>query len=214
MKIIDDLLPERCYDAESSLAPSVIVLHATAGSSYAGARSAYVTRHVSPHYTVDVDGTIYRNVPEEHCAYHAGASMWRGRKWVNLFAIGIEMVGVNTLMDEDAANELPEYPMPQVEAVKALVLDVAKRNRISWKNIVTHAMVSPGRKADPSGFHQYFDILEGVIAQELEGKAGFPYEQILVPEGEKWVDVQGKVWENSKLKVNATYEGKTYVVWK
>ena len=46
---------------------------------------------VSAHYLVDEDGTVYRLVPEEQRAWHAGLSYWRGERDVNSRSIGIEI---------------------------------------------------------------------------------------------------------------------------
>ena len=47
---------------------------------------------VSSHYTVDEDGTIYRHVPEDRRARHAGVSWWAGHRDINGRSIGIEIV--------------------------------------------------------------------------------------------------------------------------
>ena len=216
MNIIPDILPSRCYDAKSTLKASAIVLHATASSTYDSARSAYLERGLSVHFTVDKQGRIYQNVPEEHPAYHAGASQWKDEEWANRFAFGIEMVNRNVAMDEGNTSDFDEYPMPQVSAVLDLVLYLAKRHRIPWKRILTHALVSPGRKYDPAGFYQYFDILEAAMKQEgIQG--GYADEMILVPDPAnpgKWKDVQGEIFETNRLKVNASFKGKTYINYK
>ncbi len=38
---------------------------------------------VSSHYVVDEDGTVFRLVPEERRAWHAGVSYWRGHSALN-----------------------------------------------------------------------------------------------------------------------------------
>ncbi|MEZ6022512.1 MAG: N-acetylmuramoyl-L-alanine amidase [Hyphomonadaceae bacterium] len=46
----------------------------------------------SAHYVVDEAGRIYSLVPEEHRAWHAGASSWEGEGDVTARSIGIEIV--------------------------------------------------------------------------------------------------------------------------
>src|SRR3546814_13302547 len=47
---------------------------------------------VSSHYVVEEDGTVYRLVPEDRRAWHAGVSYWQGRRGLNDVSIGIEIV--------------------------------------------------------------------------------------------------------------------------
>ena len=47
---------------------------------------------VSSHYVVDEDGAIFRLVPEDKRAWHAGVSYWRGHTGLNDRSIGIEIV--------------------------------------------------------------------------------------------------------------------------
>ena len=41
------------------------------------------------------DGTLYRLVPEDRVAWHAGRSHWRGREALNATSIGIEIVNLH-----------------------------------------------------------------------------------------------------------------------
>ena len=110
---------------DTTIAPRMIVLHYTAGSSAAGTRRYFDNLHletgraqlrtggdvnVSAHYLVDRDGTIYKLMPEDRMARHAIG--------VNHIAIGIENVG-----DEQA------YPLTdaQVAADAALIRDIRTR---------------------------------------------------------------------------------------
>src|SRR5262245_36831433 len=73
---------------------------------------------VSAHYVVDEAGKIYNLVPEEHRAWHAGASSWEGEGDVNARSIGIEIVNGGHDFD------LPDFTDAQIEAVIALVGDI------------------------------------------------------------------------------------------
>ena len=44
---------------------------------------------VSYHYLIGRDGAVYRLVPEDRRAWHAGASVWEGRANCNDYSIGI-----------------------------------------------------------------------------------------------------------------------------
>lgn len=103
--------------------------------------SQYETYGVGAHYIIDRKGGIYRLVDEINIAYHAGASkMPDGRKNVNDFSIGIEMI----------ANMEDGYTEKQYAAVNALIADIKTRYKI--KNIVGHGDIAPTRKTDPWKF--------------------------------------------------------------
>ena len=128
-----------------SLVISAIIIHDT------GSRSAVAAidwlcnpaSHVSAHYVIDRDGTVYRLVPDAECAWHAGESVLHGVTGVNEFSIGIEVV--------DAADVDDPYPPEQLESVAQLVADCCRRYEIPLNRIVGHAdiAVPHGRKVDP-----------------------------------------------------------------
>jgi N-acetylmuramoyl-L-alanine amidase len=99
---------------------------------------------VSAHYVIDLDGSIYRLVEEEHRAWHAGVSYWRGREKLNNFSIGIELV------DTDAGlQRLSGFTVQQMHSVIALCKDIVARYGIKPHNIVAHSDIAPSRKDDP-----------------------------------------------------------------
>lgn len=96
---------------------------------------------VGAHYLIARDGKIYQLVRESNIAYHAGESkMPDGRKNVNDFSIGIEIVGT-----EDSGFAAKQY-----EAVNNLITDIKTRYKI--EDIVGHGDVAPTRKTDPWKF--------------------------------------------------------------
>jgi N-acetylmuramoyl-L-alanine amidase len=99
---------------------------------------------VSAHYVVDEAGQIYALVPEEHRAWHAGASSWEGDGDVNARSIGIEIVNGGHDFD------LPDFPEAQIDAVIGLLKDIFERwPELNAKRVVAHSDIAPGRKADP-----------------------------------------------------------------
>lgn len=99
---------------------------------------------VSAHYVVGGGGEIYSLVPEEHRAWHAGASSWEGEGDVNARSIGIEIVNGG----HDFG--LPEFPDAQIEAVIALLKDIFERwPQLTPARVVAHSDVAPERKLDP-----------------------------------------------------------------
>ncbi len=103
-----------------------------------------VLSRVSAHYVVDEEGQVYALVPEEHRAWHAGASSWEGEGDVNARSIGIEIVNGG----HDFG--LPDFPDAQIEAVIALIQDIFTRwPQLDASRVVAHSDVAPERKADP-----------------------------------------------------------------
>lgn len=101
----------------------------------------YKPNGVSPHYIIGRDGTIYRLVPDEDIAYHAGASkMPDGRTNVNNFSIGIEIV--------ETMSESPSAA--QYAALNSLINYLVGKYPI--KHILGHSDIAPGRKTDPWNF--------------------------------------------------------------
>src|SRR5689334_2359783 len=79
---------------ERKLPISIIVLHYTGMVDAASAieRLTDPTSKVSSHYLIGEDGQVFRPVPEEKRAWHAGRAHWRGIDDVNSASIGIELV--------------------------------------------------------------------------------------------------------------------------
>ena len=98
---------------------------------------------VSSHYTIDEDGTIYRHVSEEHCAFHAGISYWAGARDINARSIGIEIVNPGHEFGYRA------FPDVQIEAVIALSKDILGRHLVLRERVIGHSDVAPARKTDP-----------------------------------------------------------------
>ena len=97
---------------------------------------------VSAHYVLAEDGTLYRLVPEERTAWHAGRSCWRGREALNGSSIGIEIVNLH--------GDHHDYPFRQIEALIALCHDIVARHpAIVPRNVVGHSDIAPQRKVDP-----------------------------------------------------------------
>ena len=98
---------------------------------------------VSSHYVVEEDGAVFRLVPEQRRAWHAGISRWRGHEMLNGRSIGIEIV--------NPGHEwgYRDFPALQMAAVCDLCLEILSRHPIPARNIVGHSDVAPDRKDDP-----------------------------------------------------------------
>lgn len=138
--------PSPNHDARPEGAPiDILVLHYTGmkTAEEALARLCDPAARVSAHYTVDLDGTVYRHVAESARAWHAGVSYWAGETNVNARSIGIELV--------NPGHEFGYEPFPetQIEALLDLASGIVKRHPIAPARVVGHSDVAPARKEDP-----------------------------------------------------------------
>ena len=158
--------------------PTIIVLHDTAGSLRKHSSRNYLAdnpSNVSIHFVVERDGEVSQLVDTSIKAYHAGRSSYMGRRNCNDFSVGIEIVnpgkleayGMNlnkssswfgAVFDNEAEGIVRKkteahgdgYWMPyteaQLESVEKLCEIIMKSHDIV--DVVTHWMISPGRKTD------------------------------------------------------------------
>jgi N-acetylmuramoyl-L-alanine amidase len=123
----------------------MLILHYTGMQSAAAAldRLCSAEAKVSAHYVIDEDGTVWRLVPEERRAWHAGVSSWRGRRDINGASVGIELVNPGHGID------YRPFPEPQMAALETLARDILRRQPIPPDRVLGHSDVAPQRKQDP-----------------------------------------------------------------
>mgnify|MGYP000125950774 FL=1 len=95
---------------------------------------------VSAHALIARDGAVTQFVALTERAWHAGSSVFQGRRECNDFAIGIELEG------SDSAG----YREIQYQRLEALVSALrAAYPAIGADRVVGHCHIAPGRKSDP-----------------------------------------------------------------
>jgi AmpD protein len=96
-------------------------------------------RKVSYHCLIAPDGTRCTLVPDEHIAWHAGVSTFRGRPGCNAFLLGLSFAG-----DTYAA------PLTAPQLASAIEWLTPRWNRLGWTLdwMTDHRQVAPGRKDD------------------------------------------------------------------
>lgn len=145
--------PQNFSDRPTGMTPRAVVYHDTAGP--AGSAIAWFQdprSRVSAHYIVAIDGTIYRCVPEDKMAWHAGTSILWNEPALNAWSLGIEL--------EDTDDRAP-YPTAQLRGLLDLAVDISARYRIPLHLHVghQHICVPKGRKQDPGGDFDWFSYL-------------------------------------------------------
>ena len=123
----------------------MLVLHYTGMQSGAAAieRLCDPAAKVSSHYVVEEDGIVWRLVPDDRRAWHAGISYWEGGRGLNYVSLGIEIVNPGHEWGYRA------FPEAQMAAVEALCLELIARHRVPAHRVVGHSDIAPERKADP-----------------------------------------------------------------
>jgi N-acetylmuramoyl-L-alanine amidase len=136
--------PSPNHDARAA-AIDMLVLHYTGmkTAEEALARLCDPSAKVSAHYTIGIDGCVYRHVPEERRAWHAGPSYWAGEANVNGRSIGIELV--------NPGHEFGYVPFTndQIASLIDLAQGILARHAIPRARVLGHSDVAPARKTDP-----------------------------------------------------------------
>lgn len=137
-------------------------------------RQTFIDADVSIHYIIDRDGTVYCYIPEDRTAWHAGKGEWLGEERftdkMNLYSIGIELVGIGSAEDMSMYMTKAEYQKldksllgftdEQYTALKALVADVCRRNNIPMDrdHVIGHEDYSSQRN-DPGDLFDWTRVI-------------------------------------------------------
>jgi hypothetical protein len=130
----------------------------------------YVRRRQAYNFVIDRFGRVYRVVPEENVAKHAGYSAWADDHWryINLnesfLAISFEAVS-------PAAEESADIGPAQTRSAAMLVEMLRRRYPILPGNCVTHAQVS----VNPSNMR---------VGMHVDWAAGFPFASVGLPDND------------------------------
>lgn len=92
---------------------------------------------VSSHFLIRRDGRCQQFVSVQDRAWHAGASVWRGREQCNDYSVGIELEGL----------EGERFDAPQYTSLARLLHALSAV--LPLRDVAGHEHVAPGRKIDP-----------------------------------------------------------------
>lgn len=137
-------------------------------------RQTFIDADVSVHYIVERDGTVHCYVPEDRTAWHAGKGQWlddeKYTNKMNLYSIGIELVGIGSQADMSLYMTKKEYGAldksllgftdAQYISLKALLEDICLRNNIPMdrQHVIGHEEYNPA-KNDPGELFDWSRII-------------------------------------------------------
>ncbi len=169
-----------------------IIIHDTEGpraAAFAWWQSPNNPYKSSAHDLIDSTGVIWRCVPYDKAAHHAGGSIIPGYNDqkpangagvlnANLVTIGIEL-------EYPAAPASPPWPKEQIDAAVEHVRNLAKTYNVPRANILRHADIDPKNRTDPRNFEweAFLDRVYQEAAGEVEhalrnaawNSGGIPY---------------------------------------
>lgn len=135
---------------------SMVVLHYTEMPlDGALARMCDPQAEVSAHYCISEAGEVIAMVGEEHRAWHAGASCWRGQHDVNSASIGIELDHPG-----HAGGGYRPFAEAQIDALLPLLAGILRDYDIPRANVVGHSDVAPARKIDPGELFPWWRLAQ------------------------------------------------------
>ncbi len=161
MKIIDSPSPNQ-NERPAGVRPNLLVLHGTVGTDagdlvwLTSAKSG-----VSYHYLLLRTGAIHRLVRPERRAWHAGLSSWEGVRDCNDYSIGI---GISNRGPKQDGSPMEPFTDAQYASCAELCATLMRHFPIPLERIVSHAMISPGRKQDPWLFWDWMRLASGILA--------------------------------------------------
>jgi N-acetylmuramoyl-L-alanine amidase len=168
--------------------PTLIVLHDTANRAQPGETVRWFSSSeckTSAHFVVERSGKIVQMVNCERKAFHAGVSSYKGRSGCNSFSIGIEIDNpgkldkngrgwfhkkteagytgaIHKATKEHGDGYWLAYSQEQINAVTELC-DVLTEAYPSITDIVTHWIISPGRKVDTNPLFPLEQVRQAVF---------------------------------------------------
>lgn len=129
----------RNRERELRKSTSLIILHTTEAPAKSALQKLCDRGEI--HYVVNTDGQIYRIIDHRRVAYHCGRSMWNGRRQVDTFSVGIEVVGYHN----------KPITAQQTLALASLIAEIQSIYKIPDERVLTHSMVAYGT---PNRFHK------------------------------------------------------------
>jgi N-acetylmuramoyl-L-alanine amidase len=129
---ITDAYSPRNTERPRRKATQFIILHTTEGALKGSLDK--IRRNGEAHYVVAPNGQVYRCIARHRIAWHAGRSMWDNLANLDLYSIGIEVVGYHN----QAISE------SQYKALRELLAELKQIYKVPDERILSHSMVAYG----------------------------------------------------------------------
>jgi len=162
------------HSEKTKILASVVVIHYTQTFSIQDALSILDARKLSAHFILDEKGRVIQLVDTEKKAWHAGESSFQGRKNLNDFSIGVELVNPGLLKDKarwafgyenHLGQDWGNWPDSQIKSLCKLLTWI-KKNHPGCIDVVGHSDVSPGRKIDPGPIFPWGKVKKHMTSQQ------------------------------------------------
>ncbi len=128
----------------------------------------YVQRRQAYNFLIDRFGRVYRVVPEDEVACHAGYSIWSDDEWI-FVNLNESFLGISIEARTAPAQAEPEITPAQVRAAAMLTEMLRGRYQIAARNCVTHGQVS----VNPSNM---------LVGHHTDWASAFPFKQLGLPD--------------------------------
>ena len=128
----------------------------------------YVQRRAAYNFVIDRFGRVYRIVPEDQVAHHAGHSVWADDQWVYL-DLNESFLGVSIEAQTHPGEAEAGIEPAQMRAAAMLTEMLRSRYAIPAGNCVTHAQVSVNPSNMLAGFH-------------TDWASSFPFQELGLPD--------------------------------
>ena len=168
------------HKSKRTAAIDTIIIHYTAANRISSTINWFKDPRskVSAHYVIGRDGRIVQMVKDEEKAWHAGKSYFRGRRNVNNFSIGIELVGTydSAFTDEQYRScvyvcsllvEKFNIPLDRIVGHEDVSGDEAVKLGIRTES---NKKIDPGPNWNWEKFHAYYTELKekSIVDEEPE----------------------------------------------
>jgi len=179
---------EKNFNANETLEPRLIVIHFTTGTNMMSTIHTFLNPYngVSTHLLVGRTGKVVQFVPFDKVAFHCGLSTWEGERFLNPYAIGIEVDNAGFLRKTTTGYKSRDKFIPQeqiesrkhwkesferpwqtftevqYEVVEKIVRALVKKYP-SINEILGHDMVNLINRLDPGPLYHIGELREAIL---------------------------------------------------
>ena len=179
---------EKNFNADETLDPRFVVIHFTTGTNMMSTIHTFLNpdNGVSTHLLVGRTGQVVQFVPFDKVAFHCGLSTWEGKRFLNKYAIGIEVDNAGYLRKTPRGYKSRDKFIPQeqirfkkhwkergerawqtftdeqVKVVENIVRALIEKYP-TIKEILGHDMVNLINRLDPGPLYPLGELREAIL---------------------------------------------------